>query len=47
MPSRSKCPLSLSGNAGTVDILHDISLTVIRAKRLGLSGRVDLANHLS
>jgi putative ABC transport system ATP-binding protein len=31
--------LSLSGNAGTVDILHDISLTVAKGET-GLSGRV-------
>ncbi|MBU2994452.1 ABC transporter ATP-binding protein [Octadecabacter sp. 1_MG-2023] len=30
--------LSLSGNAGTVDILHDISLTVPQGETLGLVG---------
>ncbi|MCF2905037.1 ABC transporter ATP-binding protein [Octadecabacter sp. CECT 8868] len=36
--SLSDVSLSLSGNAGTVDILHDISLTVPQGETLGLVG---------
>ena len=36
--SLSDVSLSLSGNAGNVDILHDISLTVAQGETLGLVG---------
>ena len=43
--SADKLFLSLTGNAGKIDILHDITLDVLPGETLALVALLDRANH--